>query len=152
MTERRECRENEIRIRLASLKDADIVARHDNHISEALIRDKISREEIIVAYDGNTFIGWLRYSLFWDIVPFMNMLLIQPEYRGKGIGRQLAQFWEALMRKQGHKKLMTSTQQNEHAQHFYLALGYVAVGGFIQTSGSLTDESFEIILVKELSL
>jgi hypothetical protein len=31
-------------------------------------------------------IGWLRYNLFLDNVPFMNTLFILEAYRNKGIG------------------------------------------------------------------
>ena len=137
-----------LELRLANAGDAVALIKHDKHISERIITEKISRNEIYVACDDDKFIGWLRYSLFWDTIPFMNMLYLLPEYRGKGVGRKFVQFWENEMKRLDYKKFMTSTQQNEQAQHFYVALGYVAVGGFIQTSGTLLDESFEIILVK----
>ena len=136
--------------RLANIDDAAIIAKHDTAIPENIIKDKVLRNEILVAYDGEKFIGWLRYGLFWDIVPFMNMLEILPEYQGKGIGRQLVEFWESEMKTLGHTQVMTSTQQNENAQHFYNALGYAAMGGFIQSFEAISDESYEIILAKYL--
>ena len=139
-------------LRMASLDDATTIVKYDRHIPKSRIADKVSRGEIYVVYDGDKFIGWLRYGLFGDIVPFMNMLEILPDYRGKGIGRQLVEFWESQMKAEGHKMVMTSTQQNEHAQHFYNALGYASMGGFVQSFETVTSESFEIILAKELSL
>ena len=128
----------------------DIITQHDTHIPPNIIKDKISRGEIYVAYENENFAGWIRYGLFWDSIPFMNMLFLLPEYRGKGLGRKFVEAWEQDLKTKGYNKILTSTQQNEHAQHFYLAMGYVAVGGFIQTSGAVTDESFEIILTKNL--
>ena len=141
-----------IQMRVANQNDTHIVSEYDRHVPTNVISDKIARSEIYVAYDDDNFVGWLRFGLFWDIIPFMYLLEILPEYRGVGIGRQLVQFWEEQMQKQGHTQLLTSTQQNEHAQHFYTALGYIAVGGFVQNCGALTDESFEIILAKELKV
>jgi GNAT superfamily N-acetyltransferase len=140
----------DVHFRFASVNDVETLIQHDNHIHEAIIRDKIARNEIIVAYDGETFAGWLRYGLFWDMIPFMNMLFLLPEYRGRGIGRRLVEHWENLMLEQGYKTVMTSTQQNECAQHFYNALGYVAIGGFIQSHEPISNESYEIILSKVL--
>jgi len=137
-------------MRLANTNDMTVIAKHDTAIPENVIKDKILRNEVYVAYDGDRFIGWLRYGLFWDIVPFMNMLEVSPDYRGKGIGRLLVKFWESEMKALGHKQVMTSTQQNEYAQHFYNALGYVAMGGFIQSFEAISDESYEIILAKYL--
>jgi len=134
-----------IEIRLATINDAAVLAAHDRHVSAGCIKQKISRQEIYAAYDGDVLVGWLRYSLFWDIVPFMNMLEILPAYRGKGLGKQLALFWETQMKEQGHNKVMTSTQQNENVQHFYLHMGYVTVGGF-----ALAGDTYELMMEKQL--
>ncbi|WP_407926351.1 GNAT family N-acetyltransferase [Gehongia tenuis] len=87
----------------------------------------------------------LRYNLFWDHTPFMNMLYLLNEYRGKGLGQKLVSFWEAQMRSEGYPLVMTSTVSCEYAQHFYYKLGYAAVGGF-----TAQDGSYELILEKSL--
>jgi GNAT superfamily N-acetyltransferase len=132
-------------IKLAAASDIAILAEHDKHISLDVLSRKVMNEEMYIAYEGTTFIGWLRYNLFWDNMPFMNMLYILAEYRGIGIGKRLVQFWERNMKSQGHKTLMTSTQQNETAQHFYEHLGYRAVGGFMQP-----NNEYEIVFMKKL--
>jgi len=136
--------------KIASQRDFEIIAKRDKHISREILKDKIDRVEVYVTHEDEKFAGWIRYGLFWDNTPFMNMLHLLPEHRGKGIGRKFVQYWEQEMKVKGYKKVLTSTQQNEHAQHFYLALGYIAIGGFIQTSGALAEDSFEIMLAKEL--
>jgi len=136
---------SEISIRTATADDTPVLAERDRHIAEDLLRKKINEGEYLVVYDGEVFIGWLRWNLFWDNTPFMNMLFLMPEYRGKGLGKQLALFWENQMKAGGYKAIMTSTQQTGFAQRFYIALGYKATGGFIPSG-----ESYEIIFVKEL--
>jgi len=135
-----------ISIRIATAEDADSIAQHDKHIATEVLSKKIDRQEVYVAYDGDELIGWLRYSLFWDNTPFMNMIYLLPEHRGEGNGRQLVEFWEERMKAQGYRTLMTSTQQNESAQHFYLHMGYKAIGGF-----ALPGDEYEIILAKEIT-
>lgn len=76
----------------------------------------------------------------------MNLLYILDEYQGKGLGRQLVAFWEDDMIRQGYEILMTSTQSNEYAQHFYFKLGYQAVGGF-----KIGEDFYEVIFSKCLS-
>jgi ribosomal protein S18 acetylase RimI-like enzyme len=39
-------------------------------------------------------------------------------------------FWEADMRRRGYDLVMTSTQSDEEAQHFYRKLGYRDCGSF----------------------
>ena len=55
----------------------------------------------MVAEENDEFIGWLRFNLFWDNTPFMNMLFVLEPHRGKGIGRQLVTCWEREMRQHG---------------------------------------------------
>ncbi len=89
----------------------------------------------IVLKENGQAIGWLRYGLFWDIIP----------YKRKGLGKQLVFFWESEMRKCGHKLVMTSSQSNEEGQHFYGELEYKDAGSLL-----VPKEPLEIIFIKYL--
>lgn len=132
-------------IRYATMADKEILLSKDSHIKENIWIDTIhNRREIIMLVDGK-FAGWLRYNLFWDEIPFMNMLYFVEEYRGKGYGTQMVRFWESEMIKLGYDKVMTSSQTNESAQHFYRKLGYRDAGSFFPFCNDL-----EIVFTKEL--
>ena len=130
-------------IRFAQNKDVEILARYDRHISKEEIENSILRKYVYIAEDNGWFLGWLRYNLFWDSIPFMNMLYILEGYRDMGIGRRIVAFWENEMSRHGYKIFMTSTQADESAQHFYFKIGYEAIGGF-----RLGSEPYEIIFAK----
>ena len=123
----------------------DFLRNHDKHIQPEMLQKKIQDKEIIIIKISNKIIGWLRFSYFWDEHPFMNMLMIDEEYRGKGLGTKLVDFWEKEMNKSGYDLVFTSTLSNEHAQHFYRKLGYEDSGCLI-----LEGEALEIILRKTL--
>ena len=127
-------------IRYATEKDIELLARNDKWVSEEILREKVNQNKIFVAFDGGHFIGWLRYGLFWDNIPFMYMLHLTGEYRGNGFGRKLVEYWENEMKQLGYKVVATSTAQTETAQHFYGKLGYKAAGSF-----QLASEPLEII-------
>ncbi|MDE5984910.1 MAG: GNAT family N-acetyltransferase [Eubacterium sp.] len=132
-------------IRYAAMEDKNLLLSEDGHIKEEILKEIIKdKREIIMLVDGH-FAGWIRYNLFWDEIPFMNMLYLLEAYRGKGYGTQLVKFWENEMRKLGYDRLMTSTQANECAQHFYRKLGYQDAGSFFPFCNDL-----EIIFTKEL--
>lgn len=59
------------------------------------------------------------------------MIMIDVYYRGKGYGKNLMEYWESDMKSKGYGMLLTSTQVDEEAQHFYRKLGYKDCGGFI---------------------
>jgi len=110
--------------------------------NEILIRYAENKEVYVVEINGKI-IGWLRYNLFWDKIPFMNMIYFLEEYRNMGIGKKLANYWEKEMKQKGYDNILTSTQSNEEAQHFYRKLGYKEIGGF-----KYFDEPYEIIFQK----
>ena len=121
------------------------VAEKNHEITSLMLKRKIRDKEIILVKADNKVIGWLRFGFFWDEIPFMNMLGLDEEYRKKGIGKKLVQFWESEMKKRKFKMVMTSSQSNEDAQHFYRKIGYA-------DAGSLTPpkEPLEVIFIKKL--
>ncbi len=130
-------------IRLATMKDINTLSFYDKHICKQELENLIRVNRIYVLEKEDNFMGWLRYNLFWDNTPFMNMLYLLEENRGKGLGKNIVVHWEEQMKILGYSNVMTSTASNEYAQHFYNRLGYVAIGGF-----SSVGEPYEIILSK----
>ena len=132
-------------IRYANTADVDMVKAYDKHICESELRNVINSNRILLMYNNDVFLGWLRFNLFWDNTPFMNMLFILEQYRGKGYGKQLLNYWEAEMRSDDYHMVMTSTLSNEQAQFFYRKNGYIDCGSLL-----LPDEPLEIIFRKNL--
>ncbi len=132
-------------IRIAELKDEVFLLKNDKHIckNELLLSIKIGR--IYVAEIDNTPIGWLRWNMFWDNTPFMNLLYLLKEYRGKGYGRKMVMYWEQEMKNKGNTSVMTSTQSDENSQFFYRKLDYRDVGSLL-----FENEPLEIIFTKQL--
>jgi len=133
----------DINIRYAENYDYLWLKENDDHISEKILKKKIDNNEIFVIENNGKIIGWLRYNLFWDNIPFMNMIYFLKEYRKTGLGRKLVEFWEKEMENIGYKSVLTSTQSNEDAQHFYRKLGYKEIGGF-----KYFNDPYEIIFQK----
>ena len=61
----------------------------------------------------------------------------------------LMEHWEQDMREQGYGLVMTSTQVNEEAQHFYRKLGYRDCGGFVVDIPGY-EQPMEMIMIKAL--
>jgi len=132
-------------VRHANGKDFAWLKEHDEHISVDVLKRKIDSSEVYVAQIDDKLVGWLRYNLFWDSIPFMNLICILEDFRGKGLGKKLVCFWENEMKVKGYRNVLTSTLSNEDAQHFYRKLSYKDIGGF-----NYLDEPLEIIFQKEL--
>jgi len=132
-------------IRFAQIEDLEIISLYDKHINMNELNNLIKLNRVLIMEKNNSFCGWLRYNLFWDNTPFMNMLYLLEDNRGKGYGKKLVVFWEDEMRKLDYEVVMTSTASDEYSQHFYLNLGYKTVGGFMPEG-----DPYEIILSKHL--
>lgn len=134
-----------MQIRHATKEDIDILSQIDKHISKHELENLIQLGRVYLAEVDGKFVGWLRYNLFWDNTPFMNMLYLLEDSRGKGYGRQMVEYWEKEMQELGFDVVMTSTASDEYAQHFYHKLGYKTIGGF-----TLGNDPYEVILSKHL--
>ncbi len=132
-------------IRIAGIQDTDKIMEWDKWISEKVLLDKIARKEVYIAHAKTEFVGWMRYHLFWDNIPFLSMLHLLPQYRDRGLGRLMMERWETDMKKLGYHRVLLSTSQEERSQRFYNRLGYHAVGSFL-----LPEEPLELIFMKEL--
>ncbi|MBR5985252.1 MAG: GNAT family N-acetyltransferase [Clostridia bacterium] len=133
-------------IRYAGPSDIEMISEYDEHLSKEELKNAIALKRIILLFIDGRFEGWLRFNLFWDNIPFMNLLFILEEQRGRGYGRELVGFWEREMKAQGYRFVMTSTQSDEEAQFFYRRLGYTDRGALV-----LPDEPLEIIFYKNVS-
>ena len=82
-----------------------------------------------------------------ESIPFCNLLYVKENWQKKGCGRKLMRRWEEEMRGAGYDLVMTSTQADEEAQHFYRALGYKDCGGLtLPFPGH--EQPMELILAK----
>ena len=136
-------KEEKIKIRYAGKDDLIWLSENDEHISMDIIKNKIKNKEIYIVENNKKNIGWLRYNLFWDNVPFMTMIYLLEECRKLGIGTKLIKYWENEMKQNGYKSVLTSTQSNEEEQHFYRKMGFKEIGGF-----KYFNDPYEIIFQK----
>ena len=133
-------------IRYAKPSDLEMIAEYDDDVSEEVLKDAIAMKRIILLFIDGDYEGWLRFNLFWDNIPFMNLLYLSEDQRGKGYGTKMVEFWEREMAEQGFGFVLTSTQSDEEAQFFYRKLGYTDRGALV-----LPDEPLEIIFYKNVS-
>ena len=132
--------------RVASTSDLRFLGEVDGHVSPDDLADLVSAGRVMVVEVDGVVVGFLRWGLFWDQIPFMNLLWILPDWRGQGVGTVLVDAWERSQLAAGHQLVLTSTMSDERSQHLYRRLGYVDSGALF-----LPDEAAEIILRKPLA-
>lgn len=136
-------------IRYVEPGDKDEWNKLDAHLPERGFEEKVRNKQGYVSVEDGRVVGVLRFNLFWDNTPFCTMLYVDASYRNKGYGRQLMEHWEKDMKSQDYGMLMTSTQVDEDAQHFYRKLGYKDCGGFVVDVPGY-EQPMEMMMIKAI--
>ncbi len=138
-----------VEIRYVEMSDKPFWYQLDRHLPEAEFEAKVKMKRGYVLLFRHVPVGLLRYNLFWDNIPFCTMLYVDEPFQGRGFGKQLIQHWEKEMKEQGYGMVLTSTQVNETAQHFYRKLGYQDCGG-LMIDIPLYAQPMELFLAKQI--
>ena len=67
-------------MRYATLEDREFLFTLDKHLSEKEYNNKISLNQCYIIEFNNDGVGVLRYNLFWDTIPFLNLICISFDY------------------------------------------------------------------------
>lgn len=121
----------------------------DKHLPEKEFDIKVRDGQGYVLFEDGSPKGILRYNLFWDNTPFCTMLFVDWSSQRKGYGGLLMNYWEKEMKELGYGMVMTSTQVDETAQHFYRKMGYKDCGGLLLDIPGY-EQPMEMFLVKEI--
>lgn len=138
-----------IEIRYVQLGDKKFWYGLDRHLPDNEFKKKVRDKQGYVLLENNIPIGLLRFNLFWDNIPFCTMLFIDWKCQGKGFGKILMEYCEEDMKSKGYDMVLTSTQVDEEAQHFYRKLGYKDCGGIIMDIPK-HEQPMEMFLVKAI--
>ena len=130
-------------IRIATKEDLDQVKINELAIGAGVIENKIELGEVIVADDGGKITGILRFSWFWDFLPFINYIWVEEGFRHKHRASRMIRKLEEITVGKNHQTIMTSTQADDSAQNFYRKVGFEDAGGF-----TMHRQAFELIMIK----
>lgn len=137
-----------IKVFLATSNDLRNCRKFDTEISTDVLLKQINEQRVLLLSGNSQVIGYLRYSLFWSSIPYVDLIHVGEEFRRKGSGKALYVFLEKYLKQQGFKKLMASAQSNEpDAQNFHKKIGFELIGSLSKLNH---DESDEIFFLKAL--
>ena len=105
----------------------------------AQIRD--GRLRIIELTEGP--VGFIKFYVLWEILPFMEVIIIREDSRGRGIGRQAVRAWEEEMARRAFPRTVVSTQT---AQGFWRRVGYRECGSL-----RLPNWEVELFMYRDIS-
>ncbi len=137
-----------MKIRYGQQEDFEWLRAQDNHVGADWIKRCLHHGEYIIAADDGEILGFLRFSLFWGNIPYMDMIRVQDNHKRRGIGTAMLNFWERDMRARGAKVLMTSSVVHEtEPQDWHKRNGFQECG---QLTFGQHEPTPEVFFVKDL--
>ena len=108
----------------------------------AQIRD--GRLRIIESSEGA--VGFIKFCVLWEVLPFIEVIVIRDDCRGRGIGREAIRDWEKEMCGGSFQRIIVSTQADETAQYFWRRIGYQDCGSL-----ALPGRPVELFMYRDIS-
>ena len=138
-------------MKLKHMEDSDkaFVMSIDTHVNDEQYANRVLTKSGYVIWDGDEPVGLMHHAVLWDNLPFLNLIYMKEECRGKGYGTEAMRLWEEDMKNRGYKMVLISTQVDEDAQHWYRKLGYVDCGGLLM-NGTPFEQPMEMFMRKVL--
>ena len=133
-------------IEMALPEDLAQIRGYDCHIPRERLLRSIQDSQVLALKNGGFVLGMLRWSLFWQTIPFLDLIFLDDTARNQGWGSEMMAHWEHQLRAIGYDYAMTSTQADETAWQFYEKLGYRKIGSFLPPD----QEAQELIYGKAL--
>lgn len=97
------------------------------------VNDFLKKEQLFFAFSGKELVGSVKIDVIDDETMEFGMLVANPDFRGRGIGRELVSTVENHARDQGFKKMMLElltprdweNPSKEFLKIWYTRLGYI---------------------------
>ena len=81
--------------------DKAFVMSIDTHVNEEQYANRVLTKSGYVIWDGDEPVGLMHHAVLWDNLPFLNLIYIREECRGKGYGTAMLALALLECRKKG---------------------------------------------------
>jgi ribosomal protein S18 acetylase RimI-like enzyme len=108
----------------------------------AQIRD--GRLRIIESNEGPA--GFIKFYVLWEVLPFIEVIIVRNDCRGRGIGGAAVRSWEEEMSARSFQIAIVSTAADETAQNFWRRVGYQNCGSL-----ALPGRPLELFMYRNIS-
>lgn len=100
-------------VRFANQNDLEACFVFDHSDRQDIIENKINMNEIILAERNGEIIGYLKLEYIWSKLPYLSLILLNSEFRGRGIGTLMLNYLVDFLKMNEYDTLLSSSQVNE---------------------------------------
>ncbi len=94
--------------------------------SDRLVRALANSDTVISAWDGDRLVGLANAIDDGELTAYVHYLLVNPDYQGRGIGREIA---ERIKEKYRNYLALVLTAENRGVVDFYRKLDFQVIDG-----------------------
>ena len=124
-------------------KHNELFIRKNVELTSEFFNRKIKYNEIFVAKIDNKQVGFLIFDYLWSEVPFMASIWIYPNFRKKGIGKSMLNYFEQYLSNNNYTLLFSSSMENaKEAQAWHRHMGFKDCGIISEINDDNTGEVF----------
>ena len=98
--------------------------RGEPSVSKELFDDYVERESMMVAYEGDTLVGYAFIDGYDDGICVIREIFVAPEYQHKGYGHTIVQRIKEEAKKSGFKKLQVFSVLIETDNFWMMKCGF----------------------------
>jgi ribosomal protein S18 acetylase RimI-like enzyme len=134
-------------LRCASADDIESLSRLAPDSDLELLRAQIRGGRLLIIEHSGEPAGFIKFCILWETLPFIEIIVVREDLRGRGIGRAAVRRWEREMAERAYSRVAISTQANESAQGFWRRIGYRDCGSL-----ELPDRPAELFMFRDTGI
>jgi ribosomal protein S18 acetylase RimI-like enzyme len=133
-------------LRPAEDTDFVFIRGFSSEMSEEKLRAQIREGRLRIIESNEGPVGFIKFYVLWEVLPFIELIIIRNNCRGQGIGKAAVREWEQEMSARHFQRAIVSTQADETAQYFWRRIGYQDCGSL-----GLPGRPAELFMYRDLS-
>lgn len=133
-------------LRAATESDFAFLRGFANEPGDARVRAQIRDGRLRIIAPGGIPVGFIKFYVLWETLPFIEVIILREECRGRGLGREAVRQWEREMAARSFTRAVISTQADETAQGFWRRIGYSDCGSL-----NLPGRPSELFMFRDLT-
>ncbi len=129
-------------VKFAAKRDEKFLLENTDLTIELLNR-KLKYNEILITKKNEESIGLLIYEYLWSHIPFVAQIWVHADFRKKGIGKSLLNYFEQHLKNNNHAMFLSSSMENNtRAQAWHKHMGFKDCGIISEINDDDTGEMF----------
>src|SRR5262245_25581347 len=132
-------------LRAATDGDFGFLRGFSSEPDDVRLRAQIRDDRLRIIEPDGTPVGFIKFYVLWEILPFIEVIILREDRRRRGLGTQAVRQWEREMAARAFARVLTSTQADETAQEFWRRIGYVDCGAL-----SLPGRPIELFMFRDV--